>query len=393
MVKAEEFRFAGGNDGREPQPVRGDLGATILGPRNEPLEAQNPDMIASPCTDSGTLPNLKFSFAMARNRLLDGGWAREVTMRELPVATEIAGVNMRLKAGAIRELHWHKEAEWALVLAGRVRITAVDPDGRNFIDDVGVGDIWNFPSTIPHSIQGLEEGAEFLLVFDDGAFSENETFLMTDLFAHMPREALSKNFGVPESSFNCLPKDVDHTRYIFNGEVPPPLAVDAVQSPKGRATYSHRFLAQEPIKTRGGQVRVVDSSNFPAASTIAVALVEIEPGAMREIHWHPKSEWQYYLSGRGRMTVFASSGKARTFDYRAGDVGYVPFGMAHYVENTGDETLRFLEAFRSPRFVDQSLNQWMALTPPELVKAHLNLDDRALASLHLQKESPIVVRW
>jgi oxalate decarboxylase len=209
----------------------------------------------------------------------------------------------------------------------------------------------------------------------------------------MPREALGKNFGVPESSFNCLPKDVDHTRYIFNGEVPPPLAVDAVQSPKGRATYSHRFLAQEPVKTRGGQFRVVDSSNFPAASTIAVALVEIEPGAMREIHWHPKSEWQYYLNGRGRMTVFASSGKARTFDYRAGDVGYVPFGMAHYVENTGDETLRFLEAFRSPRFVDQSLNQWMALTPPELVKAHLNLDDRALASLHLQKESPIVVRW
>ena len=63
-------------------------------------------------------PNLKFSFATARNRLLTGGWAREITVRELPIATTMAGVNMRLKPGGIREMHWHKEAEWAYVLAG-----------------------------------------------------------------------------------------------------------------------------------------------------------------------------------------------------------------------------------------------------------------------------------
>jgi hypothetical protein len=43
--------------------------------------------------------------------------------------------------------------------------------------------------------------------------------------------------------------------------------------------------------------------------------------------------------------------------------------------------LRFLQLFRSPRFADVSLNQWMALTPPELVKAHLNLDDATMAKL------------
>jgi oxalate decarboxylase len=137
-------------------------------------------------------------------------------------------------------------------------------------------------------------------------------------------------------------------------------------------------------------VRVVDSSNFPAASTIAAALVEIEPGAIRELHWHNNTdEWQYYLQGHARMTVFASGGKARTFDYRAGDVGYVPFAMGHYVENIGDEPVRFLELFRSDRFTDMSLAQWMALTPPELVKAHLNLDDKLIASL--PKEKPIIV--
>jgi oxalate decarboxylase len=375
-----------------PQPIRGDLGATIMGPHNAPVERENPDLLASPYTDSGTIPNLKFSFATARNRLLTGGWAREVTVRELPVAAELAGVNMRLKPGGIRELHWHKEAEWAYMLAGRARITAVDEQGRTFIDDVGEGDLWNFPSATPHSIQGLEEGCEFLLVFDNGNFSENETFLITDLFKHIPRDVLAKNFGVPQAAFANIPSDVEHERYIFSGKVPGPIAADVVQSGAGIVpkTFSHHMMAQEPIRSQGGWVRITDSSNFPAASTIAAALVNVEPGAMREIHWHPTDEWQYYISGRGRMTVFASSGKARTFDYQAGDVGYVPFAMAHYVQNLGDEPLRFLEMFRSPRFMDVSLNQWMALTPPELVQAHLNLDQQTMAAL--RKDKPIIVR-
>jgi oxalate decarboxylase len=150
------------------------------------------------------------------------------------------------------------------------------------------------------------------------------------------------------------------------------------------------MLAQTPIKTAGGQVRIVDSSNFPAASTIAAALVEIEPGGLREMHWHPNTdEWQYYISGRGRMTVFASSGKARTFDYQGGDVGYVPFAMGHYVENVGDEPLRFLEMFRSPRFADLSLSQWMALVPSGLMRAHMDLPEVART---LSKEKPIIVR-
>ncbi|HTA03962.1 MAG TPA: cupin domain-containing protein, partial [Streptosporangiaceae bacterium] len=122
-----------------PEPIRDGTGATIMGPRNVALERQNPDLLRSPYTDSGTIPNLKFSFSDARNRLLTGGWSREVTQRELPISTTLAGVDMRLKPGAIRELHWHKEAEWAYMLAGHARITGIDTEGRNFIDDLGPG--------------------------------------------------------------------------------------------------------------------------------------------------------------------------------------------------------------------------------------------------------------
>ena len=382
-----------GSSTGDPEPIRGGVGATILGPRNVAIEKQNPDVLIAPTTDAGTVPNLKWPFALSHNRVLSGGWARETTVRELPISTEIAGVNMRLKPGGIRELHWHKEAEWAYVIAGSCRISILDEEGRLFLDDVSVGDLWYFPAGLPHSIQALADGVEFLLVFDSGEFSENETFLITDLFNHTPREVLAKNFGVAEAAFDTLPSDIGHTRYMFAGEVPPALSDDAPPYPGTQPpqSYTWHMHAQEPIKTPGGQVRIADSRNFTVSKTIAASLIEVEPGGMRELHWHPNAdEWQYYLAGQGRMTVFASGGKSRTFDYQAGDVGYVPFAMAHYVENTGEETLTFLATFRSDHFADVSLSQWMGVLPPELVKAHLNLDDATIAELPRTK--PLVVR-
>lgn len=149
--------------------------------------------------------------------------------------------------------------------------------------------------------------------------------------------------------------------------------------------------AQEPTKAAGGQLRITDSRNFTVSKTIAAALIEVEPGSMREMHWHPNAdEWQYWLKGQGRMTVFASGGKSRTFDFQAGDVGYAPRDMGHYVENTGEETLVFLGLFRSDHYADVSLSQWMGVLPSELVKAHLNLDDDVISGLPRSK--PLIVR-
>ena len=89
------------------------------------------------------------------------------------------------------------------------------------------------------------------------------------------------------------------------------------------------------------------------------------------------------------MGVFGASGQARTFDFQAGDVGYVPFAMRHYIENTGTTPLRFLEMFKSSYYADLSLDTWMALTPPELVQAHLNLDRQVVDALRRNK-TPIV---
>jgi oxalate decarboxylase len=243
---------------------------------------------------------------------------------------------------------------------------------------------------VPHSIQGLSpEGTEFLLAFPDGTFSEDNTFAITDMFAHMPKEALAKNFGWQQQALDRIPPG---ERFIFQSAEPPSLQADTVEDPQGRVPLdlAFRLSAMKAEEFPGGNVRIVDTRNFKVAHDVAAALVEVKPGHMREVHWHPNAdEWQFYISGQARMTVFAASANARTFDYLAGDVGYVPKSMPHFIENTGNEPLRFLELFRSPRFEDVSLTQWMALTPHELVAAHLNIDQSLIDGLPKVKR-PVV---
>jgi oxalate decarboxylase len=100
-----------------PEPRRPGGGGSHPGPKNPDRIRQNPDMIAPPATDHGTLPNLRFSFDDSHTRI-EPGWTRQVTVRELGISKNIASVNMRLNAGGVRELHWHKAAEWAYVLTG-----------------------------------------------------------------------------------------------------------------------------------------------------------------------------------------------------------------------------------------------------------------------------------
>ncbi len=371
-----------GQTSEEMRKGKGNRSAQNPGAVNRPLVKENPDSDLPPDTDQGDIAPFWYSFDLAHRRIQDGGWTRQVTARDLPVSREMAGVNMRLTAGSYRELHWHTANEWAYMLYGNARVTVLNPDGTIFIGDVGDGDLWYFPAGYPHSLQGLgPDGCEFLLVFDESNFSEYQTFTLSDWLLHTPPEVLSKSMRLPESAVAKFPKE---ELYIFQGVIPGSLEADrkavggkAVES---KVDYTFRMLAMKPNKeSASGDTRIVDASVFPPSKAIAAALVTIKPGALREMHWHPNSsEWQYWVKGSGRMTVFASSGKARTMDFKANDVGYVPIVAGHYVENTGTEDLVYLATFKSPYYADFSLNRWLRRVPPWLVKDHLSLDEKEL---------------
>ena len=344
------------------------------GPENKPLLDENPNSNFPPPTDYGNIVPVWYSFDLPHMRVQEGGWTNQVTQSVLPSSTDIAGVRMRLTAGSFRELHWHTSDEWAYMLYGNTRVTVLNPDGTIFIGDVGKGDLWYFPAGFPHSIQGLgPDGSEFMLIFNQGTFSEDDTFLISDWVAHTPPSVLAKNFGLPEGVLKNLPT---HDLYIFPADLPASLAQD--QAGVGVSSvpkYTWKLEAMAPTsQTRSGEIRVADSHTFLAAKNISGAVATIKPGGLREMHWHPNaSEWQYYISGQARMGVVLPHG-ARTMDFNANDVGFVPRIAGHYIENTGDTDLKVLEVFATGDFQEISLNNWIRRLPPQMVTAHLNLD-------------------
>jgi len=387
MVTASAARAATfGNPDQPPQGAINAKGPGNLadpGPQNEAIVKQFPSAQFPPATDVGGLPMDWASFNNAPKRVQNGGWARQVTVEDFAISKEISGVNMRLTAGGIRELHWHQAAEWAIMTYGNCRITVFDAAGQPYVADVGEGDLWYFPPGAPHSLQGLgPDGCEFVICFDDGHANEFNTLLVTDWFAHTPPEILAKNFGVPAETFAKIPLQ---NLWIFQGTVPGDLVADRNAISKNAPVPPFPFIfplgSSKPIReSSGGVIRVADSSNFNVSTRVAAALVTVRPGGVREMHWHPNAdEWQYYIKGKGRMTVFNTGPNALTMDFNPGDIGYVKKNLGHYVENVGDTDLVFVGVFRAPHYEEFSLSNWLTHTPPALVAQHLNVDEATIA--------------
>jgi oxalate decarboxylase len=377
--------------GNPDRPAEGSINAKSPtsaddpGPKNPDLASQFPSMQDPPPTDVSGQPLFWASFNNAPKRIQNGGWARQVTQNDFAISEDISGVNMRLAQYGIRELHWHQQAEWAIMVEGTCRVTTLDEEGRPQVAEVQNGDLWYFPAGLPHSLQGLgSTGAEFVLAFDNGKAAEFNTLMVTDWFAHTPPEVLALNFGVPADAFKNIPLN---QRWIFQGTDPGPLAADqrAVRSAKGTPPHPFVFPLSSMAPTRqgrGGSVHIVDSRNFNVSKTVAMAMVTVKPGAMRELHWHPNAdEWQYYVKGKARMTVFDTGPKATTADFNAGDIGYVKKSLGHYVQNTGNTDMVFLELFKADHYAEVSLSDWLRHAPPEMVMQHLNISRETLAQL------------
>jgi oxalate decarboxylase len=373
-----------GSFGNPDEPPQGSINAkspgsaTDPGPQNPAIRNQFPSAFSPPATDVGSMPLTWASFNNAPRRVQNGGWAREVTQADFAISTEISGVNMRLSAGGIRELHWHQAAEWAYMTYGNCRITVIDPTGRPYVADVKEGDLWYFPAGYPHSLQGLgPDGCEFVICFDDGAQSEFNTLLVTDWFAHTPPSVLAANFGVPAETFAKIPLN---DRWIFQGKVPGDLPdvrnamTGNAETPPQPFTFSLTGSPNLNV-TKSGSLQLADSTTFKVSTTMATVIQTVRPGAMRAMHWHPNAdEWQYYIKGKARMGVFNTGPQVVTMDFNPGDVGYVPRNYGHYVQNVGDTDMQFIAVFRTSNFQEVNLSDWLKHSPAEMVAEHLNVD-------------------
>lgn len=330
--------------------------------------------------------NLSFRFQLEKEapRLGSGGITRGASVHQFPASVGIAGVSMRLDSGGMRELHWHANAaEWGYVVKGSCRTTLMHPDGSAHIDTFNPGDVWYFPRGWGHSIQGLgPEECHFILIFDNGDFSEDHTFSITDWISKTPSNIVAQSLGISIEDVERLPKG---EAYFAQGSVPDDASQDSsVRSdPVLVSTHRYPLMAQQPRRVPGGGTqRTVTVDEFPISKGMAGSLLEIEVGAMRELHWHPNAdEWQYYLEGSAEMGVFLAEGQAVIEQFDTGDVGYVPMGAGHYIKNTGDSILRVLVGFNNGKYQANDLSAWLASNPADVISTNLGVDRQFVAEL------------
>jgi oxalate decarboxylase len=289
-----------------------------------------------------------------------------VTVDQLPILKGIAGVSMLLEPGVMRELHWHATAaEWAFVLKGRARTTVINRSGQTETNDFDPGDIWYFPRGHAHVLECLgNEPTHFILIFDNGYFSEFGTFSITDWIGHAPKSLLARNFALPESALDGFPSE---EVYFARGAIPPEKIPENVQGPRTSPPQTHMFrmLSQAPHGVfKGGREWRVDSTRSPISTTITGHILDLEPGALRESHWHPNAdEWHNVIDGDVTVTMFGSHGRFRTELLHAGDVGYIPQGYGHSIENVGSKPSRILIGFNNGIYESVDLSSWIAGNP------------------------------
>ena len=328
--------------------------------------------VPDPLLAGKELPTFKFALEQSEGKVMGGSFGKEATVAQLPISKGIAGVSMRLEPGVTRELHWHATAaEWAFVLKGRVRTTVVDPSGNSEINDFDPGDVWYFPRGHAHSLACLGDAAcHFILIFDNGYFSEFGTFSITDWLGHTPKALLAKNFGLPEATFEGFPAE---EVYFVRGSVPPPAAMPLqgrLHSPP--ETHKYPLLSQEPHSIhRYGREWRVGAGRFPVSQTMTGVVLDLEPGGLRELHWHPNAdEWQYVIDGDFSVSLFGSHGRYRIETLGKGDVAYIPQGYGHSIENIGSRSGRILIGLNTGNYQAIDLSQWIAGTPAYVLADH-----------------------
>jgi oxalate decarboxylase len=325
--------------------------------------------VPDPVTSGAELPTFRFALEQSHGRVDGGSYGKEATVAQLPISKGLAGVSMRMEPGVMRELHWHATAaEWAYVTEGRVRTTVIDPQGCSETNDFEPGDVWYFPRGHGHVLETLgDKPCHFILVFDNGYFSEFGTFSISDWLGHAPKDLLAQNFGVPASTFDSFPKE---EVYFAKGNIPPAVPAKPLQGWKlPPLTHKYSLLSQKPFEAFPGGIEWrVAGAQFPISTTMTGVVLEMAPGALRELHWHPNaSEWQYVLGGSLSVTMFGSKGRWREETLGTGDVGYIPQGFGHSIRNIGQETARILIVFNSGHYQTIDLSQWIAGNPADIL--------------------------
>jgi oxalate decarboxylase len=344
--------------------------------------AQASDFMRTIPRKSGAPVTFTASLDRAAIKATSGGWAREITTRSLPIATDMAIAHLFLNPGGSREMHWHNAAEWAYVLDGHCQVVVVDSEGKAEVTNLAPGDVWYFPKGHSHSIQTLgSDPCHAILAFDDGLYSEHGTFGISDWMSRLEPTILANTFDASANTFANIP---EAETYINQGVM---LALDGPEARSVREldqarTHRYRLTAQKPrVHAEGGTFHLASAREFPVSTTITGWFMKLRPRAMHNPHWHPNAnEWHYVAKGQARITLFAADKRLAVAELSVGEGAYIPRGWGHLVQNSGTQECEIIGMLDNGTYQESTLADWVAKAPPHVLINNLGLSEAALAA-------------
>lgn len=162
--------------------------------------------------------------------------------------------------------------------------------------------------------------------------------------------------------------------------------------------HSHLYHLEEqsPQTFNGGLLRGASASEFPIlkGQNASMYSVHLEEGGFREPHWHPDAwEFNYCVTGRGRVTVLAPKNSVDTFEIKAGDAFFIPPGHLHYFESLGPGKLHIVLIFNTSHAEasdDIGIGESMGVMPDEVLAAVFGVPTEAIRAVPDVKKRIII---
>ncbi len=272
------------------------------------------------------------------------GSIHALTKESFPILERISIRRLVLEPGAIREPHWHADAdELTYCVSGDVLVSVLDNADVFGSFTVGAGEMFHVQSGSLHHIENVGDAAAELIVAFSSA--DPEDFSLHGALGAMSDAVLGNTYGLPAAEPARLRRDTGSPGIVRG--IGGPVVPDTAGFPD-----PHKFsveAVQPTLDYPFGSARLARAQVWPALRRLSMYSLRIGTDGMREPHWHPETaELGYVHQGRARMSILDPDGSLDTYYLEAGDVYFIPRAYPHQIEVVGEEGVHFLVFFDQP---------------------------------------------
>ncbi len=317
-----------------------------------------------------------------------GGSRVKATKSNFPALQGMSFYKLILQSKAIREPHWHANAdELGYCLKGQVLVSLYGTGNLKETFLVNHGEVFFVPSGTLHDVENVgEEASELILQF---SHEEPEDFGLSSTFGMFSDAVLGNTWNVSSDVFHSFKRSTKDAFIAIKKEATP-ISEAACYASK----YRFNLAQSTPlVVNEGGSARMARQNVWPILQRQALYALELTGVGMREPHWHPETaELGYVHQGKGRMSILSPSGNIDTYEMQAGDIYFIPKAYPHHIENLTTDPLRLLIFFDQPMPSDIGFTASVKSYSNEVLTAVLHAPQDLFAQLPTYYEDLFIVK-